>query len=405
MKICCLYQYVTILSFVFRNNHMEGFSNIIHYIIVAEVALVSMLLYILALIKKGHKANRILSLFIISVSSPLLISVFSRLLPSLGGILFCFSVAFTSVSGAFVYLYIASLSGRLKKSGLREILLFAPFPIFFIAISSVILPYSIVDGRPSFSRAIAFIAVASTVVSTIYIFFCSLNIRRYSLNIENWFSDTEKVSILWLKKITVLSLMLFLLWDISFGVEVFGFVKWTKSFIPIPHLSLIAVIIVITTYHIIRQPDIFRADSDIDMAMGSSDTEESDGQVKVKYAKQSIDAETQKRCLATLLNYMEKEKPFLDEDVTIRKISESVDIPIHHLSIVINSLCGKNFALFINEYRVREALEMLSHEDSLEVNILSVAFRSGFSSKSSFNNAFKKITGKTPSEYRSAIAS
>jgi AraC-like DNA-binding protein len=214
---------------------------------------------------------------------------------------------------------------------------------------------------------------------------------------ENWFSDTEKVSISWLKKITVLALILFLLWDVSFGAEVFGLVH-RNPFFPFFHLSLLAVIIFITAFHIIRQPYLFQKNSDIDIALDSIDSV--NGKIKIKYAKQSINVSTQKHFFTILSEYMEKEKPYLDSDITIRKLSDAINIPIHHLSIVINSLCGKNFAMFINEYRIREALTTLGARDNKEANILSVAFHSGFNSKSSFNSAFKKITGKTPSEYR-----
>jgi AraC-like DNA-binding protein len=380
---------------------MEKIHTILDYIAMVELSFIVMLVYIIVLIKNAHKANRIFLLFLTSVSFPLFGSIFVRQFPSITGIFFCIAVALTSVSGALIYLYIASLSGRIERLGLRGHLLFIPSPVFFMLMFYFIQSTSSIIGRPVFSQQIAVTAVMGILVSTVYIIFSFINIRQYSARMENWFSDTEKVSIQWLKKITVLALILFLSWDISFGIELFGLVG-RNPFVPIAYQTLILVIIFITAFHVMRQQYLFQENSDIGMALNSPDDDPE--KEKIKYAKQSITVADQKRYLSVLQEYMEKEKPYLDADITIRSLSESVDIPIHHLSIVINSLCEKNFAMFINEYRIREALSVLSTNENKEANILSIAFHSGFNSKSSFNSAFKKITGKTPSEYRAISA-
>jgi AraC-like DNA-binding protein len=98
---------------------------------------------------------------------------------------------------------------------------------------------------------------------------------------------------------------------------------------------------------------------------------------------------------------METQKPYLDEELTIGQLSMITNIPVHHLSIVINSVFGKNFSSFISEYRINEAISHMSSDP--DANILSIAYRSGFNSKSAFNKTFKHITGKTPSQYRETV--
>jgi AraC-like DNA-binding protein len=51
-------------------------------------------------------------------------------------------------------------------------------------------------------------------------------------------------------------------------------------------------------------------------------------------------------------------------------------------------------------YRVEEAKRLLKEQPHVKVE--EIAEQVGYNSKSSFNTAFKKISGKTPSEYRSA---
>ena len=55
----------------------------------------------------------------------------------------------------------------------------------------------------------------------------------------------------------------------------------------------------------------------------------------------------------------------------------------------------------MNSYRIAKAQELLASPDSAHLNLLGIAMESGFRSKSVFNEVFKKVTGKTPSEFRS----
>ena len=164
---------------------------------------------------------------------------------------------------------------------------------------------------------------------------------------------------------------------------------------------MLIAIIFITAYYIINQPEIFRQNlemnHEIEEAESPAGTE--------KYARQSIDEKTQDEYLAKLKAYMEEKKPYLDENITIKDLSDEIDIPSHHLSIAINNRLGKNFYTFINEYRIKEALSILDDPVNSDASIIAVAFRAGFNSKSTFNSVFKKITGKTPTEYRSASPS
>lgn len=59
--------------------------------------------------------------------------------------------------------------------------------------------------------------------------------------------------------------------------------------------------------------------------------------------------------------------------------------------------------LNIYSARIEEAIAIMNDAENVNANIPSIAFRSGFNSKSTFNSVFKKITGKTPSEYRNSI--
>lgn len=99
-----------------------------------------------------------------------------------------------------------------------------------------------------------------------------------------------------------------------------------------------------------------------------------------------------------LTSYMEQYKPHLDDDLTLQKLAEKVDMPEKELSILINQQIGKHFFDFINEYRINDAKILLKEQTNLTV--LEILYQVGFSSKSSFYTAFKKENGCTPSDYR-----
>ncbi len=121
-----------------------------------------------------------------------------------------------------------------------------------------------------------------------------------------------------------------------------------------------------------------------------------------KYEKSRLTPERSERYLDKLLNFMTKEKPFTDGDLTIQRLSEKLSIPAHHLSQTINERLGQTFSDFINSYRVEEAKKKLLDPALKHLSVLGIAEEVGFNSKSSFNAVFKKHTNMTPSEFRNA---
>jgi AraC-like DNA-binding protein len=103
-----------------------------------------------------------------------------------------------------------------------------------------------------------------------------------------------------------------------------------------------------------------------------------------------------------LSSLMENEKLFLDNDLNLPAVAEKLGISIHETSFLINETTQDNFYNFINKYRVEEAKKLLASSKMDELNILGIAFASGFNSKTTFNTTFKKIVGISPSQYSKA---
>ncbi len=104
--------------------------------------------------------------------------------------------------------------------------------------------------------------------------------------------------------------------------------------------------------------------------------------------------------LLRLKNYMIEKKPFLNSSLTIQEVSGEIEIPVRELSLLINHQLGQHFYDFVNTYRIENAMNILKDGTKSKVTILEILYEVGFNSKSSFNTAFKKHTGTTPTLYR-----
>lgn len=107
--------------------------------------------------------------------------------------------------------------------------------------------------------------------------------------------------------------------------------------------------------------------------------------------------------LLKLREYMMKEKPFLSSSLTIQDISAGIEIPVRDLSLLINHTLEQHFYDFVNTYRVESAMDILKDGSKSKLTILEILYDVGFNSKSSFNTAFKKHTGYTPTAYRKIL--
>ena len=118
-----------------------------------------------------------------------------------------------------------------------------------------------------------------------------------------------------------------------------------------------------------------------------------------RYSKSQLTAEKKLRIKNRILKYFNEEKPYLNPELSMDILSGSLNIPKHQLTEVLNTEIGKNFFQFVNEYRVEAVKEQLLNPKNI-YSIEAIGYDCGFSSKSSFFTVFKRITGKTPQEFR-----
>jgi len=122
---------------------------------------------------------------------------------------------------------------------------------------------------------------------------------------------------------------------------------------------------------------------------------------KERYAGSMLSEAKRNTFAKELLIRMEKERLYLNPDLTINDIAQLLDLSSKEVSQIINQSFNKHFFDFVNSYRIEEAKNLL-RDTTNSMTIQEIMYTVGFSSKSSFNTIFKKKTKKTPTAFRLA---
>ena len=130
----------------------------------------------------------------------------------------------------------------------------------------------------------------------------------------------------------------------------------------------------------------------------------SDTDKLLKYEKSGLARNEAMEYMHEMNGWMESEKPYLDANLSLADFTEKLHLPGHIISEVLNGLMKQNFYDYINNYRIEEFKKLARRTENARVTNLNLAFEAGFNSKTTFNTSFKKFTGQTPSEFRSAEA-
>jgi AraC-like DNA-binding protein len=123
---------------------------------------------------------------------------------------------------------------------------------------------------------------------------------------------------------------------------------------------------------------------------------------KVFRKAQISDVEEKKleEIMRVIESHMDDGKFFLKAGYTINDFSKDIHFPVYQISKCLNTFMGLGYVDYINQKRVLFCIKKLNEGEWSNYKVEAISNECGFNNRNSFTNAFKKLLGTSPSEYR-----
>lgn len=304
------------------------------------------------------------------------------------------TVPFPFLYGPFLYIYVLHSFNRmnhLKKvdylhfvPALLSYLYMIPFYFFYSAKEKTLVDKGLINDFSVFSNIVLVGFILSGIIYSVLSY--RKLVQREKVVEEN-FSNSNRINMSWLRyAILGIASVFITAAVVTIFREGLGFQFPFNA--DILFYSIIVSFVVYVGYSGIRQQDLFSNTAINDEELVKTESE---------YKKSSLKSDIATKKHDELLELMNNEKPYLNPKLTLSELAHSLSVSPNHLSQIINQYEQVNFHDFVNKYRVEEFIQKAQNNKSF--TLLAHALDSGFNSKSSFNNVFKKNKSVTPSQY------
>ena len=307
---------------------------------------------------------------------------------------------FPLLYGPFVYLYVVVNLRKEQRFKWKDILHFLPFMLTYVSMFPFLFGYPAEqkamideeDFNSPFRYFFILTFIEYAIVSAVYLILTYIKINHYQRIIKINFGYNEGISLWWLLMLLdgfgiiyaagVVSFIYVAQFDLNIN---FGF---NAELIP---YALFVVFVAFIGFFGIRYQGVFTNEiKAIELV---------EPQEENKYKKSGLKDAEGELLHQQVCALMQKEKPYLEPKLSLGQLAEMLGVAANKLSQVINQYEEKNFYDFVNGYRVQEFIVRAQCESNKNLNLLGIAYGSGFNSKSSFNQVFKKMMGEPPSAY------
>jgi len=170
-------------------------------------------------------------------------------------------------------------------------------------------------------------------------------------------------------------------------------------------LSITAIIIIVIQYRKKNTAYKFIVKKNMDLISKEHEIKEMRNQMRNvlenSESKSIISEDEKEKVMKRLEKLLDVDKIYTKTDLTIEKLAKRLNTNRTYLSQIINDEYNKKYTDFINDFRVKEAMLMLSDpQKNHKYSIEAIAKEAGFNTISNFNSVFKKYTGITPSVFK-----
>jgi len=298
-----------------------------------------------------------------------------------------FPYTFIFAAGPSLYLYIGTIVSDEKIAFKRIVKSYLP-AIADLAIRLSLLVYAILNGAGGLKKIDGFYHPMARILMVIvfwaYLISAIRLFRRSALQTSGPASSLEEQSQLtgWIKSFLAVLTGIALAWTVTiFGSVIFRF-RTLSYFEPIEIVLVIFVYwIGLRSYHCARVVYINTQDA-------------------AKIYADKLTAEDAEVCVKLLKKSMEIDRLYLDPELSVIKLANTLKLNVKLVSAVLNGHLNKGFNAFVNEYRVTAVKEQLLLPGYGHLTNLGIALNCGFKSEATFHRVFKELTGISPSEFR-----
>ena len=360
---------------------------------------------VLTVQRRNRTANRVLAAAMLAFTIYLATAVYHaaglvEVLPHFFGAAYPMPLLY----GPLIYLYAVTASNRSRRLTRWDALHFAPFVLTIVLGLSIYLMsgpdkialyHALQRGEaPLLIRVVDPLKLLSGVT---YAVITLRFLQRHRAIVKDNYSSLERVNLQWLVRLAGAGAAI---WVLAVAFEVTQFVPFQRGDDVIT--LAVALLVYDIGYMALRQPEIFRFDTgDPPPAQPPLPPSEP---VESRYERSGLSDWEAAALKKALLAAMDGDRPWQDSDLTLADLARRLSTTPHKLSELLNSQLEQTFYDFVNGYRVRYVQRRIESGDARSLTILSLALDAGFASKSTFNEVFKKHTGKTPSDYRRSVA-
>jgi AraC-like DNA-binding protein len=349
--------------------------------------------------KVNQPANRILGILLLLISFHLILVGFDErdfflTFPHLSRV----SWIIGSLYWPLIFLFVQYITQTQPDKIWKSFWAFIPFFVLLM----IMLPYYTTGGEEKRALLSNFEEASrddfgwiNQVVSLLHIafqiYFLSYYLR-FEKNLYEEFAEVESLRIQWLKQFLILSLAATTLAVFSFFARTWNIPVLSQlySF----HFIGIVLLFYWLSYKALTQPVLFGIVKEVSPRAPADIPEAGE-----KYKKSTLESDQLAFIFEKVKFALQEKQLYLNNDLTLTKLSAAVDVPRHHLSQAINSCYTGNFFDLINDYRVEAFKQLAGQPGKKHLSLLGIAQEAGFNSKASFYSVFKKKTGMTPAEY------
>jgi len=232
-----------------------------------------------------------------------------------------------------------------------------------------------------------FVPLLSDAVQLCYLLAAYTRLQSFGVTLRNWFAQVEDRDLVWMKRLLTIWGCVFVFHAAmtlsAILIDTRAVASAAFAFLDVFHLVFVNLLALLGAADLERRVSGHRALPPAPTA---------------RYSGSAMTPADRAALYRKAENAMAGKALYLQPDLTLSDLAHDIAAAPRDVSEAINGAGGQSFYDFVNAARIGHAKSLLIEEP--DTRVLDIAFQAGFNSKSTFNDAFKKTAGVTPTEFR-----